>query len=188
MELDAERWRGRLKPFGSRVDLWDGVHPGRVPPPLDRSRWMGSLTLGELASRDHQNAFVARLLSLAASPAGDDVLDALQIPEHERRNLLRLPELVALCNAVGEPRHIDAFHFWTALCNDLEYFLTSDKRFLQSLREKGQPADMICRAVSAAELVDALSLARSPLPIGAGEVIDLFAADIPTEPEQSQRF
>lgn len=176
-ELEAESWRGRGKPHGRRIDLWAGVDAGHVPPPLDRSRWTGALVGSKIASGEHQHAFVAELLMLANRQISEEWLLALEVPPHERQNLARLNELVAICNAVDEPRWVDAFHFWTALCNDIEYFLTTDRKLLNSLREKDLAPDIVCRAVSATELAEALSLPPSALPIGEGEIISCFDAD-----------
>ena len=98
-------------------------------------------------------------------------LDILGLDNFQLGNLKRLGEFKTLCDAVGPKRWCDAFHLWTALCNGLDYFLTTDEKFLRVLRNTCTNVDLLLPAVCPSELVDALHLPPVPLPIQEGEVI-----------------
>jgi len=100
---------------------------------------MGARVGADIASVNQQQAFVARLIQLSKKPIPETLLVALEVPQDGRPNLARLNQLVAICDAVGEPRWVDVFRFWTVLCRNLDYFLTTDRKFLNSLRELRPP-------------------------------------------------
>lgn len=156
---------------GVRGDLWQGVSLAHVAPPLERSTWMGALTLDQAFSGDHQQRFCERILSFARDGVPQGLLDMLKLDELQRGNLDRLGEYLTLCEAVGPRRYRDAFHLWTALCNGFDYFLTTDETFVRVVREQCADIDLHVAAVLPSELVDALHLPPASLPISEGEII-----------------
>lgn len=156
---------------GMRGDLWRDVTFAHVDPPLERSTWMGALTMKEAFSGDHQQEFCERLLHYAREGVPQVLLDVLELDDFQRANLPRLGEYRVLCEAVGPERYRDAFHLWTALCHRLEYFLTTDETFLRVVRKECIHLELHVPVVSPAELVDALHLPPAPLPLREGEVI-----------------
>jgi hypothetical protein len=178
MELTAERLKARMGGRGIRGDLWSDVPFEHVPVPLDRSTLMGSLSLGQMSSRDHQQEFYAQLLEFARDGVPQwlwESLPSTEFIELQKRNVGRLGEYATLCDVVGKPRWGDAFHYWTALCSDLDYFLTTDKNFLGALR-KHADQELIYRAVTPSELVEVLELPAVALPIQEDEIAP-FATD-----------
>jgi hypothetical protein len=133
---------------------------------------MGALSLEQMASKDHREAFYRLLAHWARHGIPADLLNSLPQSEYvdaQRPNVARLGEYLALCDAVGE-KHGDAFHFWTALCNGVDYFLTTDAKFLRTLRAQHSDPETIYRAVSPTELVQALDLRAFELPLAEGEI------------------
>jgi len=172
LELVAERLRARSTGRGIRGDLWIAVRFEHAPAPLDRSTWMGSLSLQQMASKEHREEFYSQMLALAHHGVPQQLLDALpttEFVERQKANLSRLREYASLCDVVGSKRRGDAFHYWTAICNNLDYFLTTDKRFVEGLR-KHSNKDLIGRAVTPSELVRVLHLPPTTLPIAEGEI------------------
>jgi hypothetical protein len=172
-EIQAERFRARMGNRGVLGDLWAGVRFGHIPSPLARCTWMGDLTLAQMGSRDHREEFYRRLVHWARQGIPADLLKWLPHSEYvdaQRPNIARLGEYLAICDAVGETRLGDAFHFWTALCNGVDYFLTTDAKFLGALRERHCDPEALYRAFSPTELVQALDLAAFELPLAEGEV------------------
>jgi hypothetical protein len=138
IELSTERMRSSMNGQGLHGDLWVGIHLGHVESPLDRSTWMGGLTVQMMTSDDNKAA---------------------------------LAEFAKICKAVGRSRYGDAFHYWTAICNNKDYFLTTDRVFLQELRKHSEIADLVYRAVTPSELVGILNLLPVELPVREGEVV-----------------
>jgi len=172
MELGAERLKARMGGSGIRGDLWSGVRFEDAPVPLDRSIWMGSLSLEQMASKAHREEFYDRLLRFAHDGVPQQFLDCLpstEFIELQKRNLRRLSEFATLCEVVGEQRRGDAFHYWTAICNDLDYFLTTDNRFLCALRTHPDK-NLIYRAVTPSELAEVIGLPPTALPIEENEL------------------
>jgi hypothetical protein len=172
-EIQAEKLSARMGNRGVLGDLWADVRFGHIPSPLARSTWMGALNLEQMASKDHRETFYRCLVTWARNGIRPDLLEWLPKSEYidaQRPNIARLGEYLAICDAVGETRFGDAFHFWTALCNDVEYFLTTDAKFLRALRVQHPDPEILCRAVSPMELVQALELPAVELPILEGEI------------------
>jgi hypothetical protein len=172
-ELIAERLNGRDGWSGVRGDLWKDVSFKHVSPPLERSTWMGGLTLDQVASREHQTEFCARLLHFEKHGVPQSFLEFLELDDFQIKNLERLCDFKTLCDSVGPTRWCDAFHLWTALCNELDYFLTTDQKFLRILRGNCADIRLLLPAVCPSELVDALHLPAVTLPIQEGEVIPI---------------
>lgn len=170
-ELIAERMMGRDGWSGLRGDLWRNVSFLHVPPPLERSTWMGGLNLDQYSSREHQAEFCERLLQFEKNGVPKQFLEALDLDEFQLRNLRRLSELRDLCGVVGRSMWCDAFHLWTALCSDLDYFLTTDEKFLRVVREGCANPALQTPAVSPSELVNIFDLHEVPLPIKEGEIV-----------------
>jgi hypothetical protein len=169
-ELRHEGWdlvRGRNR-LG---DLWAGVRFANVDPPLERSTFRGSLTVDQVYSGKHQQEFCEILLQYARTGAPQELLAVLQLDDFQRANLGRLSEFRLLCEAVGPKCYRDAFHLWTALCNDLDYFLTTDEKFLRILRQRCGRADLVRPAISPRELVAKFDLAPEAPPVREGEII-----------------
>lgn len=170
-ELLAERLKGRDGWNGVRGDLWKDVSFKHVDPPLERSTWMGALTLDQFSSRVHQTEFCERLLAFEKHGVPQVLLDVLQIDDFQKGNIKRLREFATLCAAVGRTRWCDAFHLWTAICNEMDFFLTTDETFLRVLRDNCTDLNLLAPAVCPSELVDALGLRAALLPIQEGEII-----------------
>jgi hypothetical protein len=174
MELTAERMRSRMHGQGLHGDLWSGIHFGHVDSPLDRSTWMGGLAMQEMTSDEHKAAFYDRLLLMASSGVPKEFIDCLGRSEfvtRQLKNLDHLGDFVKLCNAVGKSRYSDAFHLWTALCSNLDFFLTTDRDFLEELRKDPIITDLAYRAVTPSELIACLDLTPAELPVSENELV-----------------
>lgn len=60
--------------------------------------------------------------------------------DFERSNLKSLGRFTELCANLDETHYPDAFHLWTAEVNNLKFFLTADKKFINVLTETSQVA------------------------------------------------
>lgn len=169
LELEAEAMLSRRPCMGTVGDLWAGVSFGDAPAPLDRSRWMGALTLSAFCSRARQREFYELLLHFAQRGVPRELMDVLNPTPFEMESIARLGEFARICEAVGETRRGDAFHFWTAVRNGLDYFLTTDQRFLAAIRQSS--VEWAWQAVSPSEVAECLELPPRRLPVSEGEVV-----------------
>ena len=179
MELSAERMRSTMRGQGIQGDLWDSIRLEHVDSPLDRSTWMGGLTLEKMTGKDHKAAFYDRLLAMGRDGVPREFIDHLGTSEfvvRQLKNLGRLGDFVKICKAVGRPRYGDAFHLWTALCCNLDFFLTTDKMFLEQLRRDAEITDLAKRAITPSELVAILGLPPTELPVKENEVVPFLMA------------
>lgn len=170
-ELSAERLSGRVSGGGLRGDLWRDVKLEHVPAPVDRSKLLGSMDLSAITSRVHQARFHRRLRDLASDPNRCKKVEHYALSDFELESIARLPEFDEICKAVSETRLGDAFHLWTAVRNGLDYFLTTDRKFLDAVRGSGLDIDIQTRVVSPSELLDAQGLPGAPLPVGENAVV-----------------
>ena len=170
-ELSAERLKSRMGGRGFTGDLWKDVAFEHATSPIDRSRIMASLTLHDMSSQENREDFCRRLLTLAKDPERARRYSAFQLTPFEQESLERLDEFAGLCESVGPSRYVDAFHLWTAVRNGIDYFLTTDNKFLTALRNQHGDATLLSRAVLPTELCDALGLSPMPLPITEGAIV-----------------
>lgn len=87
-----------------------------------------------------------------------------RLPVFQQANLRSIQRFRDLCKGLSEKRYPDAFHLWTAESNKLEFFLTTDRKFLRAMRETKRMA-LPCKPVSPDELVTDLGITElEPFP------------------------
>lgn len=94
--------------------------------------------------------------------------------EFTRTNLSNLERFRQLCTAVGDEHYRDAFHLWTAETNNLDYFLTMDRRFINVLTQTAQiPLTTI--PISPNNLVKKLGITELiPIPLDPEKIYNLL--------------
>lgn len=172
-ELGAELSRSRTGRRTILGDLWSGVDFEHAPSPICRGAVMGGMSWQEVCSRQHQETFYLQLLKHYQSGTAEAIFADLPRTAYivaQLSNLALLHEFSAICDSVGRKRLGDGFHLWTALCAGLDYFVTTDGKFLRTVPIEYRNGDMSCQALSPTELLEVLDLAPSDLPIAEGSV------------------
>jgi hypothetical protein len=144
-EIENENLRGAMFPSGVVAHCLAGVEIGYVPAAIERSIFpdmpLESFCRG-LRSLDHRElAKRTKFLS--------------KFSDFERRNLKSLGRFVELCAGLEETHHPDALHLWTAEVNNLDFFLTSDKKFINVMTMTSQVA-LTTRPICPSDLLSML--------------------------------
>jgi hypothetical protein len=166
------RFEGWLRP-GSAIrsvigNLFAGVQFIDVEAPIERSRFF-QMELGQYLQRQEVVEFckwlqLPRIEALADKPAIQS-----RLPESEIYNLRQVKRFRELCRGLSEGQYPDAFHLWTGEANKLDYFLTTDRKFIRAMTETKKIV-LPCRPISPEALLAELGVTeRDPLPFKLGQ-------------------
>lgn len=178
-ELEKENVDGRhsLMCNLSGFYAFHGIPFAMVPSPIEREKWFdvsegpGGVEIGLFEyyrpdkSRDKtrpnvREKFMDFLLAADPKKLYQTSLRHPRCTDFERNNIKNLHVFQNLCDAIHRKRARDAFHFWAAECNNIDYFLTTDGKFLRPYYTaiKDKKIKFRCKAVSPEELVRELNI------------------------------
>ena len=169
MELALEHLRNAKWPIFEVGDLLPRpISSGQVPAPIERqgrgnfdpfSKEDGD-NLVEFVSWLLQPNYRSKLLSTTTDP---------KLTDFEATNLRNIDALDEICRSLSEKHYGDAYHLWTATVNDMDYFLTSDKRFSNAVTQN-QTRSVRCAPIFPTELVEKFGIQDlKPLPFEYGK-------------------
>jgi|SRR5579862_2650217 len=138
-EIETENLRGTLFPLGVVANCLDGVEIGRVPAAIERSIFQ-KMPLDTFTEKSTRVDFCRGLLSLDYREFAKRTKLMSMLSDFERRNLESLGRFRELCDNLDETHYPDALHLWTAEVNNLNFFLTADKKFINAMTETNQVA------------------------------------------------
>lgn len=119
-------WRGYIGDLMHNVQLQD------VPAAIERSK-LQQMDMKEYLEKGTFILFCKFLLQLQDSILATKPRFLSLFSELEKKNLHALDRFRAMCNSLQETHYPDAFHLWTAEVNNLDYFLTIDKKFINAM-------------------------------------------------------
>ena len=99
----------------------------------------------------------------------------MKLPDYYRQNFANLKRFREICEPITKNTKAkqdkkdeqirDAFHLWTAEVNNLDYFLTADKKFI-NLMTVSSKIDLPTPPIAAATLLEKLGISKlDPLPV-----------------------
>lgn len=84
----------------------------------------------------------------------------------ELKNLKNIERFREICHGLSEKHFDDAFHLWTGETNNLSHFLTTNRNFVQALKQNKSLVPT-CKPVSPSELLIEFGIQPTePLPFG----------------------
>ena len=138
-EIEIENLRGTLFPSGVVAHCLAGVNIGHVPAAIERSIFQ-KMPLHTFTEKSTRIDFCRGLLSLDYRELTKRPKFMSMFSDFERRNLESLRRFTELCANLDETHYPDALHLWTAEVNNLNFFLTADKKFINAMTETSQVA------------------------------------------------
>ena len=138
-EIEIENLRGTLFPSGVVAHCLAGVKIGHVPAAIERSIFQ-KMPLHTFTEKSTRIDFCRGLLSLDYRELTKRPKFMSMFSDFERRNLESLRRFTELCANLDETHYPDALHLWTAEVNNLKFFLTADKKFINAMTETSQVA------------------------------------------------
>lgn len=110
--------------------------------------------------------------TLLSSPIAD------RFTEFEKSNFLNLKLLVDICRDIEEKHYPDAFHLWTVEANNFDFYLTTDKTFINEWTQKSK-AKLKCQMISPRELLVAMGINQlDPIPLQHGTYYSLVNEEV----------
>lgn len=156
LELDFEDWK-RVGSFPSNKlgKLFEPKKMKRVSAAIERSYFLQSSLETHL-----EKSRVMEFCRWLNTPNLEDKIlrskAADKLPEQMKCNITQLERYRVLCKNLSESQRIDAFHFWSAEIAGIDYFLTTDKKFVNAMRITNK-VESSCSLVFPSELSNILN-------------------------------
>ncbi len=155
MELQCEQMMGyhSMTSWCTPFYPLQGISYKTVDPPIIRGEFFESM---DWLKKEEIDKFISWLIKLDKS----ETVNFKQSKRPIRSNFDKLDEFQKMVAEIGKKSARDIYHFWVAECNNLDYFLTVDYKFLDSYKKavKNKRIATKCVAVSPKELADQFSL------------------------------
>jgi len=155
--LGRQGWRGNLTPlaaFRKQVFL-------EIPSPLNRSKFNQT---ANWVKGDEVDRFIDFLLDVDENKLVEVMRQRSGFTDFELMNATKLQEFKTLCSdkLFGKNKRRDAYHFWSAECSGIDYFLTVDMKFVNTYKNalKHNQMNMGCIVITPEELTKMLDISE----------------------------
>ena len=173
-ELRHEAWR-RPGSFPATLvgRLFSGVKFHEVDAAVERSYFF-QMDIIKYSTNEQMVEFCKWLLACNVGAHLDALVSTGRFPPFLIKNLRNVDRYRTLCSGLAERQYPDAFHLWTAEVNGLDYFLTTDRKFIRAMTESSK-LSLPCEPISPCILLEALGISdRDPFPHPENATIDIF--------------
>lgn len=154
-------------------DLFSGVNMSKIPPAIERSRIQG-MDIREYVQRDVMINFCKFLLGVDERQMLGIPEICKRFPDFERASLENLERFRRLCDGLSIKQYPDAFHLWTGEVNGIDYFLTTDGKFIRAMTESKR-IELPCTHISPEELLNDMGVDElDPFPFEADQFYTFF--------------
>jgi len=156
-ELQHEAWK-RPGSFPPNLlgNLFAGISFKRVDAAVERS-FFSQMELSEYILKKQVIEFCNWLLNSKVEDLAGRQWAQERYPAFLLNNLRGVQRFRDLCNGLAEKQYPDAFHLWTAEVNEIEFFLTTDQKFIRVMTETKR-LHLPCRPLSPSDLLDILEI------------------------------
>ena len=156
-ELTNEAWK-RPVSFPANVlgDLFVDITFKHVDAAVERSFFF-QMDISEYIKKDQVIKFCIWLLDSKVEDLADRLEGQKRYPAFLLNNLRKVQRFRDLCNGLAEKQYPDAFHLWTSEVNGIEYFLTTDRKFIRVMTET-KHINLPCRPLSPTDLLSMLKI------------------------------
>ncbi|AVI64401.1 hypothetical protein CKQ84_00080 [Shewanella sp. WE21] len=132
VELELENWQRSGSAIGSKFgNLFPENLFNEVNPAIERSYFFQSF-MNEYITTSAMVKFCNCLRNI--NPSNNN-FEKLGLSAEMQKNLRNISRYHELCHVLQkEEQFVDAFHLWSAEVNDIEYFLTTDQKFMNAIK------------------------------------------------------
>lgn len=167
-ELAFELLRNLRYPIFTMGDLLDGSVCGEVSVPISRAG-RGNIDPFDKDDGNRLIEFVRWLLDKNYVGMLLEKPEVYGLTEFEISNLKNIGVFRDICNPIAQNHYGDAFHLWTATVNQMDFFLTSDKKFYNVVTQNRRKR-LKCPPIFPTEFTKLLGVKKyKPLPFEYGE-------------------
>ncbi|RXF73973.1 hypothetical protein [Hansschlegelia zhihuaiae] len=159
---EAMRRPGSFPPslFG---DVFRSTNIIDMPSAIERSK-IFSLGYEQLRDSSGLNNYVGFLINGGASRLLRNEYIKNRLTEFEIESINQISDLKNICSGLSKIQYSDAFHFWSAIRNKMDYFVLIDKKFVNAVTANGS-ARFPCTLIYPSDLLSILEIReRDPLP------------------------
>lgn len=154
-ELTHEAWkRPGSFPLNFLGDLFAGITFQHVDAAVERSFFF-QMEFSEYLKNDEMIKFCVWLLDSKVEELADRFEGQERYPVFLLNNLRQVERFRELCKGLAKKQYPDAFHLWSAEVNEMEYFLTTDRKFIQVMTET-KNINLPCKPVSPSDFLNIL--------------------------------
>ena len=156
-ELRHEAWK-RPNSFPNNLigDIFSDIEFKEIDAAVERSYFFQNGS-DNIFSADKMIEFCKWLLCTNIETLADQLSKQNRFPSFLLENLKDVQRFRVLCDNLAEKQYIDAFHLWTGEVNKMQYFLTTDLKFINVMTET-KNIDLPCMPVSPSQLLDDLKV------------------------------
>lgn len=172
-ELGFEAFHASVGLRGVKGDLLGDLEIKHLPSAVERSKFQQSDIFAH-AQRERFDEFYEFLLKLP-----DGLLESTpnlwaRFSDFEQSNLRSLARFREISQNLPAKHYADAYHLWTAEVNNLGYFLTMDKKFINFMTQTVR-CKLPCVPITPRDLVAGMGITElDPLPIDDSEFHYIF--------------
>ena len=153
--------------------LFYGVKFNEIDAAVERSYFF-QIDISEYVTTEEMIKFCKWLLVCDVGDPLDSLESTGRFPTSLIQNLRNVGRYRTLCSGLGERQYPDAFHLWTAEVNGMDYFLTTDRKFIRAMTESKR-LRLPCEPISPSALLEVLGISdRDPFPHPDNGTIDIF--------------
>jgi hypothetical protein len=162
-ELIFESWKRRNFPALPLGNLFDGIEIHHIDSAVERSRIFPSVN-SQIFDKKEVIEFCKWLLCANIETLANDSIISAKFPTSELDNLRNAQRFREICKGLSDKQLPDALHLWTGEVNDLDFFLTTDRKFIRVMRNTKR-IPLACQPISPEELLEELGITNlDPLP------------------------
>jgi hypothetical protein len=156
-ELRHEAWK-RPDSFPNNLigDIFSDIDIEEIDAAVERSYFFQGSS-DDIFSKDKVIKFCKWLLDIDHKILTDKISNQSKFPSFLLENLENAERFKVLCDNISEKQYIDAFHLWTGEVNNMRYFLTTDKKFI-NVMTKTKKIDLPCEPISPSQLLDRMDV------------------------------
>lgn len=162
-ELEMEAMPGWIPTPTEKGSLFRTIPFHTIPAAVERSR-LFTLIGDEMVNRDAFRRYCEWLMGIHVDKLSQEKIAWLRTKctDFELSNLINVERFRSLCRHVSRKHYPDAFHLWTAEVNQIKFFLTNDKKFINAVT-KSSKLELYTKPVCPEVLLNELQQ-RAPVP------------------------
>jgi hypothetical protein len=169
-ELRWEIWQGNHSMRNNLTPLaaFQHIRFSEIPSPIERTKFFQT---ANWVAGEEVEKFIDWLLKIDTQRFYDMINKMQSCTDFERLCASKLDIFKSMCSesAFGRKRARDAYHYWAAECSGIEYFLTVDKKFVNSYNNAIKDKKLLtkCKVITPTKFVQDLNIPNSPISIPA---------------------
>lgn len=132
-ELDYEDWKSSSSGRDNLGDLFPNQQMKIIEPAIERSYFFQSKLLNYI-KKESVKEFCQWLNAKGVRESIYKIANIQELPEKMRKNIDNIARYQEICHRLQKiDQYIDAFHLWSGEIENISYFLTIDKKFINAV-------------------------------------------------------